>query len=258
MNLLKMTFSGGIMIVVITVLRAVFLNKFPKKTFLYLWEIAMLRLILPFSILAVTSIYSLFSAFGNSQETAKNSPEITVKNILSVENIFTENDLKITENSISQNVPTENSVSIQFVIWIAGMIIVFTFFIVGYVAVYQKYRYAMIIRGGYIDEWLSEQKLHRKVKTFRSECTLSPLTYGILRPVILLPESIENQKSEQLTYILNHEITHIRRFDMLRKIMATAVLCVHWFNPVVWVLFLLYNRDIELVCDETVVKKNGQ
>lgn len=69
------------------------------------------------------------------------------------------------------------------------------------------------------------------------------------------PQSLEDIQSEQLTYILMHEMTHIRRFDMLRKIAAAAVLCIHWFNPIVWVLFLLYNRDIELACDETVVRK---
>lgn len=61
----------------------------------------------------------------------------------------------------------------------------------------------------------------------------------------------------KLDYILTHEFVHIRRFDMLTKLVLTSVVCVHWFNPFVWVMYLLANRDLELSCDETVVQTFG-
>lgn len=244
MSILEMTLTGGVMALVITALRAILLNKLPKRTFVLLWEIAMLRLVLPISIPAVTSVYSLFSLFSNSALTAQTVPETTVINIPIIPNAITDGDLQ-----------AGISMPIYAIVWFSGIAIMLAVFVAGYMIVYRRYRCAAIVKGGYIEEWLLEQKIHRNVRIRCSEQAVSPLTYGILRPTILLPESLENKQSEQLNYILMHEMTHIRRFDMLRKIAAAAVLCIHWFNPAVWLLFLLYNRDIELACDEAVVRK---
>ncbi len=255
MSVLEMTLTGGVMALVITGLRAILLNKLPKRTFVFLWEIAMLRLVLPISIPAVTSVYSLFSLLSNSVTTAQTVPETTVTNIPMISNGVTQEDLQAAESYLQENVQAGASIPICAIVWLAGTAIMSAGFAAGYVIVYRRYRCAAIVKGGYAEEWLSEQKIRRNVRIRCSEQAVSPLTYGILRPTILLPESLENKRSDQLTYILMHEMTHIRRFDMLRKIAAAAVLCIHWFNPAVWVLFGLYNRDIELACDEAVVRK---
>jgi beta-lactamase regulating signal transducer with metallopeptidase domain len=85
-----------------------------------------------------------------------------------------------------------------------------------------------------------------------------PLTYGIWRPVILLPKIISSKDEWRLKYILAHELVHIKRFDTLRKWLLAAALCIHWFNPLVWAMYVLANRDIELACDEAVVRAFGQ
>ncbi len=247
MGVLEMTLTGGVMALVITGLRAILLNKLPKRTFVFLWEIAMLRLILPISIPAATSVYSLFSLFGSSSTTMTNIPMIP--------NAGTGGDLQAAESSLQESFQAGVFIPVCAVVWLAGTAIMSAGFAAGYVIVYRRYRCAAIVKGGYAEEWLSEQKIRRNVRIRRSEQAVSPLTYGILHPTILLPESLENKQSDQLTYVLMHEMTHIRRFDMLRKIAAAAVLCIHWFNPAVWVLYGLYNRDIELACDEAVVRK---
>ena len=61
----------------------------------------------------------------------------------------------------------------------------------------------------------------------------------------------------QLRYVLEHEYVHIRRLDMLTKLIMIAAVCIHWFNPLVWVMYILFNRDLELSCDETVVRRFG-
>ncbi len=71
-----------------------------------------------------------------------------------------------------------------------------------------------------------------------------------LRPVILLPEDMERGNETTLTYILTHEYIHVRRFGQRGKAGIAAVLCVHWFNPLAWVMYVLANRDLELSCDE--------
>src|SRR5699024_8410929 len=64
--------------------------------------------------------------------------------------------------------------------------------------------------------------------------------------------------TRRLKYVLTHELIHIKRFDMLAKYVLVAALCIHWFNPLVWVMYILANRDLELSCDEAVVKTFGE
>ena len=87
-----------------------------------------------------------------------------------------------------------------------------------------------------------------------SDRIASPLTYGIVRPVILLPRKLAGEEKSVLRYTLEHEYMHIRHFDAANKILLAAVLCLHWFNPFVWVMYILANRDMELHCDESVVR----
>lgn len=92
----------------------------------------------------------------------------------------------------------------------------------------------------------------------QSDRIKTPLTYGIFRPVVLLPKTTDWTDKTQLRYILTHEFVHIQRFDTLTKLLLTSALCIHWFNPLVWVMYVLTNRDIELSCDETVVQAFGE
>jgi len=96
------------------------------------------------------------------------------------------------------------------------------------------------------------------VQIRQSDRIKAPLTYGVFRPVILLPKKTDWTDETKLRYILTHEFTHIRRFDTLTKLVLTTAVCVHWFNPLVWVMYVLANRDIELSCDETVVRTFGE
>lgn len=97
----------------------------------------------------------------------------------------------------------------------------------------------------------------RKVEIRQSDKINSALTYGLFRPVVLLPKITDWEDERKINYILTHEYVHIRKFDIVYKWLFAAVVCIHWFNPFVWIMYLLANRDIELACDETVVQKLG-
>ena len=73
-----------------------------------------------------------------------------------------------------------------------------------------------------------------------------------------MPKKKDWENSQQLKYVLLHEYTHICRFDMVTKLIAALALCIHWFNPFVWAMYILFNRDIELSCDESVVRHFGE
>ncbi len=305
MNLLKMSFSGGILILVIMVIRAVAKNRLPKRAFLILWAITFLRLLIPFSVPAVFSAYSLI---GQNKLAAESMAR--AENALGISGAFTgdfgrdkshtepsETDLDGDASSRSEASPyseisldseilpgSETSLYAEelpystvpsysggskttgeaniflpwFIIYLAGMLPCIAFLAVSYWKCLQKFRMSLPVGKGYGIAWLKEHPLKRNVSIRQSDMITAPLTYGLLRPVILMPKTTEWENEERIKYILMHEYVHIRRFDSAAKLIAAVTLCVHWFNPMVWVMYVLYNRDIELSCDESVVRAFGE
>ncbi len=100
--------------------------------------------------------------------------------------------------------------------------------------------------------WLAENPTRRPVSIRVSDRISAPLTYGVFRPVVLLPRDMDWGDREAMAYVLAHEFHHIWRYDVVRKWTLAAALCLHWFNPLVWVMYAVANRDIELDCDEEV------
>ncbi len=100
--------------------------------------------------------------------------------------------------------------------------------------------------------------MKRPILVRQSDRISAPLTYGIFRPVILMPKKMDWKNEKQLQYVLSHEYVHICRCDTVTKLIATLALCIHWFNPFVWVMYILFNRDIELACDESVIRQFGE
>jgi len=93
---------------------------------------------------------------------------------------------------------------------------------------------------------------HIKDNIYKSDNITTPAVYGIIRPKIMLPSTLEDA---DLNYILLHEKTHIRRSDNLWRIVAVISACVHWFNPLIWIFLNYFFTDMELACDASVLKK---
>lgn len=116
----------------------------------------------------------------------------------------------------------------------------------------------MPVTNPYAADFLAKQNIRRRVQIRVSDFISTPLTYGMLNPVILMPKNIDWENKEQLNYVLSHEIIHIKRFDGILKLILVATLCLHWFNPLVWLMYILANRDIELNCDDTLIRTLGE
>lgn len=269
MSLVQMSLSAALMIVAIIILRALTIERFPKKTFLVLWWIALLRLLIPFSIPSVMSFYSWFDpnlpavveqssamestfepVLDDSSETMENSTQFEMTPIL-------DTDIKYVEVK-----PSKSFSEIFFdalpAIWGVGIGVIAAFFGINYWKGIREFRMSLPVENEFVDEWLSSHQLRRNITIRQYDCIHTPLTYGIFRPVILLPKESLKQPPSTLNFILTHEWVHIRRFDCVTKILLTAALCIHWMNPLVWVMYLLFNRDIELSCDETVLHLLGR
>ena len=250
MSLLQMSFLGTVIILLIVVLRAVLINRLPKKTFLILWWIALIRLLVPFSIKSVTSIYSLLQSIYsdiNPVRTAQTTTFLPIHgNMPEIANGLSEAMVQRTE-----------SISILSVIWLAGLLLCFGFFAVSYIKCYREFRFSLPVENDILEAWKEKHPLKRSLSIRQTETIAAPLSYGVIRPVILMPKNTEWKNIYQLRYGLEQEYVHSRRLDMLTKLIMIAAVCIHWFNPLVWVMYILFNRDLELSCDETVVRRFG-
>lgn len=248
MNIINMTISGSILILITLIFRFFAVNKLPKFTFLLLWYIALAKLIVPVSISTKFSIYNIFVS--NNTKTFHN-----ISNL----NGNATNNFGFAGVAFNQS-HTAHTIFISpiFVIWFFGVVLISAFFIVSYFKCTNEFKTALPInKNAFILNWKKHLKIKRNLKIMVSDKILSPLSYGILKPVILLPKNIDWSNETNLNYILEHELTHIKRFDGVLKIVLSAVLALHWFNPFVWIMYILSERDIELYCDETVIKKFG-
>ena len=245
MSLLQMSFQGGALILAAALLRALTLHRLPKGTFLALWAVAAARLLVPVSIPSPWSVYALAPAAGESP--AGRLPAETVL----------PGAAPVPPAPAAPPAETGGGIPVWTLVWLAGVLAWGGFFLVSYLRCCREFRTALPADEAPLRERLAAGGLRRPVALRRSDRIAAPLTYGILRPVILLPKTLDGAGGARMTWILEHELTHIRHFDALFKLVLTAAACVHWFNPLVWGMYLLANRDMELRCDEAVVRRLG-
>ena len=104
-------------------------------------------------------------------------------------------------------------------------------------------------------QWLREHPLRRPLSIRCCAAVNAPLTYGILSPVVLVPPAFNWDDSRTVNLVLAHEYAHVKRFDALWKLALVLAACVHWFNPLAWVMYVVANRDIELSCDARAARR---
>ena len=248
MKLLQMSLAGGVMILVITVIRALAIERLPKKTFLALWAAALVRLLAPVSLPSALSIYSLLA------RRAPAAAEWTAVPALP--------DLPVAETAAAAAAQQTASAPaaqppVWTIVWAVGAAVCAVVFAVAYRRCCREFRASFPVENDVIRRWLQSHPLRRTIAIRQSGRISSPLTFGVLRPVILVPKKTDWTDETALRYVLEHEFVHIQRFDVLSKLLLIAAVCVHWFNPLVWVMYVLANRDLELSCDETVLRRFG-
>lgn len=122
----------------------------------------------------------------------------------------------------------------------------------------RQIRRAVPLKDPFCRQIVDRQGLRRPVDLLCCDRIRTPLTCGLLRPKILLPQQTDLTDRQGLVCALTHELAHIRRLDALRKGLIRAALCLHWFNPLVWMLVCLSDRDFEQACDEKALSALGE
>lgn len=257
MTLWQISFSGGVMVLVIAVIRVFLKNKLPKRAFVLLWEIVLLRLIILVSVPSVFSVYSLLDRRNPVQDPAA-GVEGGLDRVIFRPGM---EGFPVDIGGVQEGLGVQGGsspIAWWMILWLAGVLLCIAFVIVSYAHWYREFRISTPVSNAWVSRWLEKHPLRRSVQIRQSEKISAPLTYGLLHPVILIPKDICRNNREQMECILLHEYIHICRFDTVRKLVAAFVLCIHWFNPMVWLLYVLLNRDIELACDEAVVRRLGE
>jgi len=180
MGFIQMSFLGTVMILAIIVVRALAIHKLPKKVFVLLWEAVILRLLIPFSIPSVLSVYSFVKENTPIQNTSTGAVISRVTGIQS--NMNGDAALSVQNHS--------SGISVWFILWVIGAILCVVFFGISYLRCYFEFRTSLPVRNEYIMRWLGEQPLKRSLQIRLSDRISAPLTYGVIRPVILMPKKI--------------------------------------------------------------------
>ena len=246
-KLLNMSLTAGIAIVCVLVLR-LFLKKAPKIISYALWAVVLFRLLCPFTIESGLSLFGLMDAPTTNTTSGTSSIEYIPENIVHTE--FPE--VTIPFPGVSETInstlpqgqeqlaadPLEAPVAIGTYVWLLGVMGMAVYSVISYVRLKRKLLIASPLQENI---WLADE-------------IPTPFVMGLIRPRIYLPSDTQEQ---QLSYIILHEQHHIKRGDHIIKALAFLALSIHWFNPLVWVAFVYANKDMEMSCDEAVVKKMG-
>ena len=237
-GLMQMSLSGALLILAVVVIRSVAIDRLPKRLFPILWAIIMARLILPVTVPLRVSAYSLpdLPAPPMPATLPEEFPAFT---------------------GAGANTAPRAGLPVLSLIWLVGAAILAGYFLVSYVRSGREFRTSLPVRSPFTDAWLNDHALRRRIELRELAGLSTPLTYGVFRPVILVPGGMNWEDEGRMRYMLYHEYVHIRRLDAVWKLVVVLVLCVHWFNPLVWVLYVLFNRDMELACDEQVLRHFG-
>ena len=236
LKVVNMSISAGWLVLAVLALRLI-LKKAPKWVNVLLWGIVAIRLICPFSIESALSLIP-------STETI--SPEImmdwTPEISTGIEPLDQVVNPVISTSFAPQGMASANPLQILIPVaanlWLLGVLILLAYTAISYLTLRHKLRTAVILRDN----------------IFQCETVSSPFVLGILKPRIFLPYAMDGKN---LSHVVAHEKAHIRRKDHWWKPLGFLLLTVYWFNPLMWVAYILLCRDIELACDEKVIAELG-
>ncbi len=260
MGLLEMSVSGAVVILAVVLIRTVAINYLPKKTFLVLWGIVLLRLLVPLRISSKISVYSWMpQQMKNASATIESQLNPSQKYANKSDAVVPgQNQTDRNQNQNKENRLDDTKIPAYRLVWAAGCILCLLHFTFLYIKCRLNFRNSSPVEDNFCHKFLIEQGMGSNIQVRQSGTIKGPLTYGLFHPVILMPENTEWENTKQMQYVLRHECIHIRRLDTVTKIVLIIALSVHWFNPFVWAMYVLCNRDLELSCDEMVVHAFGE
>lgn len=241
----KMSITASVAILVVLAVRLI-LHRAPHVLSYALWAVVLFRLLCPVAFPSPLSLFELLPEQVSVSPTVPNPLDFMVPSETPPQpSVISPAPASQAEQNVSDFVPPEvptpspqKRFSPMAWLWLAGVLVLAT----GSGVSYLRLRRSLVGAA------------HLKDNVWLADHIPSPFVLGFVRPRIYLPSTLGQ---EERRYILLHEQHHIRRGDPLWKLLGFAALCLHWFNPLVWAAFLLAGRDMEMSCDEAVIRKLG-
>jgi beta-lactamase regulating signal transducer with metallopeptidase domain len=275
-GILNMSISAGIIAVVVILLRAVLKNKMNKTLILLFWAVVFIKLALPLELPSPTSVFNVFpsKSITNSIDnfvinSEKNTQSLNKDSSKSAAGTYMDHSsatlvgTEINQKNETSNPSATPAKAIGFtdivpVIWLCGAILLFLFFICSYITACLRFKQAIMIKNNFVSGFIKEYHLKRKVSTLTSSDVKTPVAFGVLNPKIILPVDFDVEDETVFKHILTHEMQHIIRLDNLTNLCILFLLCLHWFNPIVWLCKVLSSKDMEAACDEGAIRRLGE
>ena len=237
-----MSLTGSIVILVVIIARAM-MKKVPKKYVYFLWAIAGFRLLCPVSFESKLSIFNI-RPLRQSVETVKDLPLITYGSGHGAGAANAANAAGNVADSVSAGTGALQSGTnlipvILTIVWAVIAVGIICYVIRQYFVMRRELRDVNEVSSG----------------IYAGHQIDSPFVMGVVNPKIYLPKGLTDK---ELSYMIIHERTHIRRGDVFFKIIGIMILALHWFNPLVWIAYALFVQDMEMSCDEAVIAKLGE
>lgn len=243
-KILNMSLTGGVVILAVLLARLL-LRRAPKVFPYALWAVVLFRLLCPVSFSSGFSVFNLSKSTAQSSaveyfqyngKTEKPMLEFSTGRLSPATNAENDSDSAPVNSPTSERHSSNVYLPVALTIWLCGVVAMLLYSAVSYFQLRRRLVGAVALRENiYLADGIS-----------------SPFVMGLFCPKIYLPSTLAEGEQE---YILLHEQHHIRRCDHVVKILLFAALCVHWFNPLVWLAFVLSGRDMEMSCDEAVMKR---
>ena len=233
LKLVNLSISASWLILAVLVLRVV-LKKAPKWVMPLLWGVVALRLVCLFSIESALSLIPSAETIPSEIETETREPVLYEQATLDIVTNPTLPSAAEVPVGVSRQ-QAQVDFNIYSVLWLAGMAALLVHALVSAGKLKRKLATAILLRDN----------------IYESEFVDSPFVFGVVKPNIYLPMHMDEGTA---AYVIAHECAHLARRDHWWKVLGYLVLALHWFNPLVWVAYILFCRDIELACDEKVVK----
>ena len=233
LKLLNMSISASVLIVVLVLARCL-LRRSPKWIHCILWMLVGIRLLCPFQ------LETTFSLAPNAQVVSIEAGAVTSQVLAEMPALDNTANRYLAKYyfegiTVPEQETAQNPMNLIASVWLCGVAVLLVYAAVSYVHIRRKVRESVRIEGNiYICD---------RIQT--------PFIFGVLNPRIYLPSSL---KEVQIKNVVAHEKAHIRRLDYLWKPLGYVLFAVYWFNPFCWLAYILFCRDIEMACDERVIK----
>ena len=232
--ILNMSLKASVLVVMIVVLRLVFKNA-PKWIRCFIWSLVAIRLVCPISFESNLSVFNLLKNENTKQteffqyNEMPEKPKVEFFVPVLQSDVAGDSGLSVTQCRTTGYIP------VLTIKWILGMACMLVYAVAGYLGIYKKVRFA----------------IRDESNVYVCDEIDTPFILGIIKPKIYVPSSLRKQTLES---VLAHERAHLNRGDHIWKPFAFILLTIYWFNPVIWMAYVLFCREMELACDEKVIK----